>query len=75
MGKVRNLRRNPPVSADDLLDSGWGHGTVMHLGQELEVVRHGSGSRPYILKSAQGVQYAATTRRDGSVSVELLGLA
>ena len=75
MGKVRNARRNPAVTADELLDAGWGHGTVMHLGQELEVVRHGSGGRPYILRSAQGVQYAARPKRDDSVSVDLLGLA
>lgn len=47
----------------------------MHLGQELTVVRHGSGSRPFILQSEQGVKYAARPRRDGSVAVDLLGLS
>lgn len=75
MGKVRNARRNPPVSADDLLESKWADGSVMHRGESLEVVRHGSGNRPYILRSVQGVQYAARPCKDGSVRVDLLGLA
>lgn len=75
MGKVRNARRNPPVDAESLLDAKWSGGTVVHLGQELEVVRHGSGNRPYILRSGQGVQYAARPCKDGSVRVDLLGLS
>ena len=75
MGKVRNARRNPGVTVEALEDSAWSGGMVMHIGQELEVVRHGSGGRPYILRSAQGVQYAARPKRDDSVSVDLLGLA
>lgn len=74
MGKVRNLRRNPPVSADDLLEVKWEGGVVEHRGETLEVLRHGTGSGVWLLRSAQGVRYSATPRRDGSVTVELLGL-
>ncbi len=75
MGKIRNARRNPGVTVEALEDSKWSGGMVMHRGESLEIVRHGSGSRPYILRSGQGVQYAARPMRDGSVSVDLLGLA
>lgn len=75
MGKVRNARRNPPVTISDLQDAKWLGGTVEHRGESLEVVRRGGLNNPWILRSGQGVQYAAKAYRDGSVSVELLGLA
>lgn len=75
MGKVRNARRNPPVSADDLLDTQWaGENTVVHMGQELRVLRSGGNRGAWLLQSGQGVRYSARIQYDGSVNVELLGL-
>lgn len=75
MGKVRNALRNPPVTIEALEDSRWEDGHVVHMGQELVVIRNGARhGRSWILKSKQGVKYSARAESSGKIRVELMGL-
>ena len=71
MGKLRNERRKPSATLDDLKDSVWNGGVVEHRGEEYKVVVRGGRERAWIVESAQGVRYRANVWH-GKVDLELI---
>lgn len=74
MGKVRNARRNPGLTWDELRFAQGGD-TVTHRGDNYVVHSNGKrGSHAWVLRSSSGVRYHATVGEDGQVFVDLIGL-
>lgn len=71
MGKLRNARRKPGATLEDLKDSHWNGGRFEHRGEEFRVEVVGNKSRAWMVRSAGGVLYRANVWH-GQVDLELM---
>lgn len=73
MGKVKNARRNPGLSWDDVRFSSNGE-RIKHRGDYLTVVRQGRrGVMPWVLKNDLGAEITARVEENGMVTVACTG--
>ena len=73
MGKVKNAKRNPGMTWDDLRFSKNGD-VIVHRGDKLTVVRNGRrGVMPWVLKSEVGAEISARVEETGQVLVGATG--
>lgn len=71
MGKVRNGKRKPVATLQDLLDSQWTGGVIEHMGEEYRVTVRGGKTRAWVVQSLGGLTYRANVWR-GLVDLELM---
>lgn len=71
MGKLKNARRKPGATLEDLQESHWDDGRFNHRGEEYKVVQRGGRASPWIVRSVGGLNYRANVYA-GGIELELL---